>query len=95
MVRSSLPAESKRQIVGPDYEMPPAASETSTCPTCGEPLKKIPGGGLGCAVCLFRAAIGVDADVTQDSTRYADEFFGSYKIDRHPDGSLYQLGRSR
>jgi serine/threonine protein kinase/Flp pilus assembly protein TadD len=89
MVRSSLPAKSKTQIIGSEHEMQPAASETSTCPTCGELLTVIPGGGLGCAVCLFRGVIGTN----QDSTLSAEEFFGSYKIDRHSDGSLYELGR--
>ena len=42
----------------------------------------MPGGGLGCGVCLFRAAIGTDADVTQDATLSAEELFGSYEIER-------------
>ena len=73
--------------------MQPAAPEISTCPTCGEPLKKMPGGGLGCAACLFGAVMGTEADATQDSTFRADERFGAYEIERHLDGSLYELGR--
>lgn len=72
--------------------MQPAGPKVSTCPNCGEPLKKIPGDGLGCAVCLFRGAISTNSDVTQDSTLSADEFFGSYRVDRRSDGSLYELG---
>jgi uncharacterized Zn finger protein (UPF0148 family) len=73
--------------------MQPAAPEISTCPNCGEPLKKMPGGGLGCAACLFRAVMGTEADAIQDSTFRADERFGAYEIERHLDGSLYELGR--
>jgi TolB-like protein/Tfp pilus assembly protein PilF/tRNA A-37 threonylcarbamoyl transferase component Bud32 len=96
MVRSSLPAESKTQTIGWDYEMQPAAPEISTCPTCGGPLEKTPDGGLGCISCLLRVGIGGEEEVTQDSTHEAlegDGHFGAYQIDRHEDGSLYELGR--
>jgi hypothetical protein len=56
------------QIIGWDYEMQPAAPEISTCPTCGGLLEKTPDGGLGCMVCLLRAGIGSEAEVSQDST---------------------------
>jgi serine/threonine-protein kinase len=37
--------------------------------------------------------MGTEADATQDSTFRADERFGAYEIERHLDGSLYELGR--
>jgi hypothetical protein len=95
VVRSSLPAESKTQIIGWDYEMQPAAPEISTCPTCGGLLEKTADGGLGCMVCLLHAAIGNEEEGTQDSSHglEGDSHFGVYEIDRHEDGTFYELGR--
>jgi len=76
--------------------MQPAAPEISTCPTCGGLLEKTPDGGVGCMICLLRAGIGSEEEVAQDSTHEAlqgDGHFGVYEIDRHEDGSLYELGR--
>ena len=47
-------------------------------------------------ICLLRAGIGSEEEVSQDSTREALErsgHFGVYEIDRREDGSLYELGR--
>jgi serine/threonine protein kinase/Flp pilus assembly protein TadD len=78
--------------------MQPAAREISTCPTCGGALEETSGGGLGCMVCLLRVGIGGEDPVRagQDSTPEAfggDERFGVYEIERHLNGSLYELGR--
>jgi serine/threonine protein kinase/Tfp pilus assembly protein PilF len=76
--------------------MQPAAPEVSTCPNCGGVLEETPGGGLGCMSCLLRAGIGSEEEVAQDSNPNVfeeDVRFGVYEIDRHPDGSLYELGR--
>ena len=73
--------------------MQPTPSEISTCPTCGGALEKTHGGGLGCPVCLLRAAIGVGdsaAESGEDST--ASGRFGVYEIERREDGSFYELG---
>jgi serine/threonine protein kinase/Flp pilus assembly protein TadD len=46
--------------------------------------------------CLLRVGIGGEEEVVQDSTPDAfesGEHFGVYEIDRHEDGSLYELGR--
>jgi TolB-like protein/Tfp pilus assembly protein PilF len=75
--------------------MQPAVPEISTCPTCGGLLEKTPDGGLGCMICLLRAGIGSEEEA-HDSTHEAfqgDSHFGVYEIDRHEDGSLYELGR--
>jgi serine/threonine protein kinase/Flp pilus assembly protein TadD len=96
MVRSSLPAASKTQIIGWDYNMQPAPPGSSTCPTCGGPLEKTPDGGFGCMSCLLRAGIGSEEEVAQDSTPNPLEGgvrFGVYEIDCHADGSLCELGR--
>jgi serine/threonine protein kinase/Tfp pilus assembly protein PilF len=76
--------------------MQPAPQEISTCSNCGGALEETPGGGLGCMSCLLRAGIGSEQEVTQDSAPDAFEDggrFGAYEVDRHPDGSLYELGR--
>jgi len=76
-----------------------AASEISTCPGCGRTLEETSGGGLGCMPCLLRIGIGGEDDVSQAALGGSaskpfkgGEHFGVYEIERHPDGSLYQLG---
>ena len=46
-------------------------------------------------VCLLRAGIGSEekADDSTHEALQADGHFGVYEIDRHEDGSLYELGR--
>jgi serine/threonine protein kinase/Flp pilus assembly protein TadD len=74
--------------------MQPAAPKISTCPTCGGPFEKTGDGELRCMVCLLRAGIGSE-ERAHESTHEAlqgDGHFGVYEIDRHEDGSLYELG---
>jgi serine/threonine protein kinase/tetratricopeptide (TPR) repeat protein len=71
--------------------MQPRAQEISTCPVCGSALEETPGGRLGCIVCSLRLGIWGEADMPQDIG--SNERFGSYEIQHHPDGSLYELGR--
>jgi serine/threonine protein kinase/tetratricopeptide (TPR) repeat protein len=76
-----------------------APPEISTCPTCGGALDETSGGGLGCMVCLLRVGIGGDdpaAAGLQDATPNpfgGEQRFGVYEIERHRDGSPYELGR--
>ncbi len=73
--------------------MQPTPPQISACPSCGGALEKTHGGGLGCPVCLLRAAIGVEDSATEpleDST--TSRHFGVYEIERREDGSLYELG---
>jgi serine/threonine protein kinase/cytochrome c-type biogenesis protein CcmH/NrfG len=75
--------------------MQSAAKEVSTCPACGRALEETSGGGLGCMVCLLRVDIGGEDEVFEDSTVKLFEgaqHLGVYEIDRHEDGSLYELG---
>src|SRR6266542_3435567 len=79
--------------------MQPAASEISTCPSCGRALEETSGGGLGCMLGLVRIGIVGEDDVSQAALGGSaskpfkgGEHFGVYEIDRHPNGSLYQLG---
>jgi serine/threonine protein kinase len=74
--------------------MQPPAQEISNCPVCGNALEETSAGGFGCIVCSLRLGIWDDdpaAAGPQDVG--SDERFGVYEIDRHPDGSLYELGR--
>jgi serine/threonine protein kinase len=76
--------------------MQPAPPAVSTCPICGGVLEETSGGGLGCMICLLRAGIGSEEEVPQVSTHEeleGGEHFGVYEVDRHEDGSLYELGR--
>jgi serine/threonine protein kinase/tetratricopeptide (TPR) repeat protein len=59
-------------------------------------LEETFGSGVGCMFCLLRAGIGGEEEAAQDSAHQAlegGEHFGVYEIDRHEDGSLYELGR--
>ena len=76
--------------------MQPASPEVSTCPNCGGVLEETPGGELGCMSCLLRAGIGSEEETVHDPTLGSLEDrvrFGVYQIDRHADGSLYEVGR--
>src|SRR5262245_11400381 len=75
--------------------MQSSPSEVSTCPTCGGVLEKRQSGGLGCMSCLLRAGFGDKAMAQESTPNASDESgrFGVYEIDRHEDGSLYELGR--
>ncbi len=70
------------------------AQEISICPICGGALEETSGGGLGCMVCLLRVGIwGEDPAAAGPQDLGSEERFGVYEIERHPDGSLYELGR--
>src|SRR5262249_17922559 len=72
------------------------AQQTLTCPTCGGTLEQTFGGKPACMICLLRAGIGSEDELSQDSVSEAaenDTHFGIYEIDRREDGSLYELGR--
>jgi serine/threonine protein kinase len=80
--------------------MQPPAQEISTCPACGGSLEETSGGGLGCMVCLLRVGILGEDDLEQaalggltPNAFGGDARFGVYQIERHPDRSLYELGR--
>src|SRR2546421_8849325 len=65
------------------------------CAKCGGVVEETFGGGSGCMSCLLRVGIGGADDVEQEATSdgsLGDEQFGVYQIERHPDGSLYELG---
>src|SRR6516164_7013747 len=76
--------------------MQPPSEQISTCPNCGGVLEKTSAGELCCMSCLLRAGISSEEEAVHDSTPdglEGDGRFGVYEIDRHTDGSLYELGR--
>ena len=73
--------------------MQPAGPKILTCPNCGRLLDET--WGLGCIACWLAAGTIGEEDESQDSIPDAldgYEHFGVYEIDRHDDGSLYELG---
>jgi eukaryotic-like serine/threonine-protein kinase len=79
--------------------MQPAASEISTCPSCGRTLEETSDGGRGCMFCLLRVGIGGEDNVSQPAASGStskpfedEERFGVYEIEHRDDGSLYELG---
>src|SRR5262245_62029454 len=75
--------------------MQPRSQQISTCPNCGGVLEETSGGELGCMSCLLRAGFGDKAMAQESTPNASDESgrFGVYEIDRHEDGSFYELGR--
>src|SRR6185436_16489090 len=76
--------------------MQPASPEVPTCPNCGGVLEETPSGRVGCMSCLLRAGIGSEEETVHDSMPDSIQGglrFGVYEIDRHDDGSVYELGR--
>src|SRR5437763_17042003 len=75
--------------------MPLPSQQLLPCPKCGCVVEETFGGGSRCMSCLLRVGIGGADDVewegTSDSS-LGDEQFGVYQIERHADGSLYELG---
>ena len=59
------------------------------CPKCGSEIPADAPEG-SCPTCLLKT--GLD-DLAPDSAAASDARFGIYEIERHPDGSLYELGR--
>ena len=66
-----------------------SADEKSICSTCGANLGETSSGDLGCMACLLR--VGLDGETSTPAE--SRDRFGTYVIERHEDGTLYELGR--
>jgi hypothetical protein len=53
---------------GESKQVQPTAPKISTCPTCGGALEETSNGELGCMVCLLRAGIGGEAEVSRKAS---------------------------
>src|SRR5262245_43430422 len=71
----------------------PAITKTGrVCETCGSPIEMTSSGDLGCMVCLLDAALDADAEKNEMTFASALDQLGAYTIDRHLDGSAWELG---
>src|SRR5262245_42383857 len=72
----------------------PAITKTGrVCETCGSPIEMTSSGDLGCMVCLLDAALDPDAEKSEMTFASALDQLGAYTIDRHLDGSAWELGQ--
>jgi serine/threonine protein kinase len=71
--------------------MPAISKSARVCNTCGSPIETTSSGDFGCMVCLFDTALDGHSEGGEIS-QPSDEF-GAYTIERHADGSLWELGR--
>jgi serine/threonine protein kinase/Tfp pilus assembly protein PilF len=63
------------------------------CETCGKSTDPTSSGDFGCIVCFLN--IGLKPDVVEGHETFAEtpERLGAYTIERHADGSAWELGR--
>ena len=66
----------------------------ATCPDCGTRTEEGFSGRLGrCMVCLLRVGFGETEGPNELDLPPASDQFGTYQIERHDDGALWELGR--
>src|ERR1044071_7039681 len=72
--------------------MSPITNIARDCETCGSPIDTTSAGDLGCIACLI--ATGLDTEAEQSDTAFvsAPDQLGAYTIERHADGSAWELG---
>src|SRR4029077_1722477 len=73
--------------------MPAISKNARVCETCGSPIETTSAGDLGCIACLI--GTGLDAEAEQSDTAFTStpDQLGTYTIEHHPDGSVWELGR--
>jgi len=72
--------------------MPIVSKSARVCETCGSPIEMTSSGDLGCLVCLLDAALDPDAQESEVTFPSALDQLGAYTIERHVDGSAWELG---
>jgi serine/threonine protein kinase/Tfp pilus assembly protein PilF len=72
--------------------MPATSNSTRICEICGSPIETTSSGDLGCMVCLIDAALDPDAEESDVAFASALDQLGAYTIERHVDGSAWELG---
>ena len=66
----------------------------ATCPDCGTRTEEGFSGRLGrCMICLLRVGFGETDGPNELDLPPASDQFGTYQIERHDDGALWELGR--
>src|SRR5215472_10861199 len=63
------------------------------CETCGTPTEATSSGDFGCIVCLFDVGLGPDIVEGHETFAETPERLGAYTIERHANGSAWELGR--
>ncbi|HEY1770113.1 MAG TPA: protein kinase [Chthoniobacterales bacterium] len=66
-----------------------SASNFLICEICGAKIETTASGDFGCMACWLRA--GLDGTVPNEPETIPDSF-GTYRINRHEDGTLWELG---
>ena len=72
--------------------MPAISKNPRVCETCGSPIETASSGKLGCAVCLFDAALDRVAEESDLTFATAPDHLGVYTIEHRVDGSAWELG---
>jgi serine/threonine protein kinase/Tfp pilus assembly protein PilF len=72
--------------------MPATTKSARVCETCGSPIETTSSDDLGCMVCLLDAAFDRDAEEGEVAFASAQDQFAAYTIERHVDGSAWELG---
>src|SRR5690349_15377929 len=72
--------------------MPPTNKSARVCETCGSPIDTTSSGDFGCMVCLIDAVLDPAAQESEVVSPSAQDQLGQYTIERHVDGSAWELG---
>ena len=62
------------------------------CETCGSPIDTTSAGDLGCIACLIGTGLDAEAEQSDPAFVSAPDQLGAYTIERHADGSAWELG---
>src|SRR2546423_9539872 len=63
------------------------------CETCGSPIEATSAGDLGCIACLIAAGLDAEAEQSDTAVASAPDQLGTYTIEHHADGGVWELGR--
>ena len=70
------------------------ATSAAVCPECGTRLEGGFSRGLGrCMICLLRVGFDDAEEPNEAALSSVADRLGNYRIERHDDGSLWELGR--
>jgi len=73
--------------------MPAIRESARVCEICGSPIETTSSGDLGCMVCLLDVGLDGGAEESDGAFAPVPDQLGTYTIEHHPDGSVWELGR--
>src|SRR5881392_1725767 len=82
-----------RQWSHEEIAMPAISKNARVCETCGSPIETTSAGDLGCIACLIATGLDAEAEESDMAFASAPDQLGAYTIERHADGSAWELGR--